>query len=31
VADAAAAGLELRRRESFLRYQYMLTFGPAPK
>ena len=29
IADAAAAGLELRKRESFLRYQYMLTFGPA--
>jgi len=31
VADAAAAGFELRKRENFLRYQYMLTFGPAPK
>jgi ubiquinone/menaquinone biosynthesis C-methylase UbiE len=31
IADAAAAGLELRKRETFLRYQYMLTFGPAPK
>jgi ubiquinone/menaquinone biosynthesis C-methylase UbiE len=31
VADAAAAGLELRKRETFLRYQYMLTFGPAPR
>jgi ubiquinone/menaquinone biosynthesis C-methylase UbiE len=29
IADATAAGLELRKRESFLRYQYMLTFGPA--
>lgn len=28
IADAAAAGLELRKKE-FLRYQYMLTFGPA--
>jgi len=31
IADAAAAGLELRRRDDFLRYQYMLTFGRAPK
>lgn len=31
IADASAAGLELRKRETFLRYQYMLTFGPAPK
>jgi ubiquinone/menaquinone biosynthesis C-methylase UbiE len=31
IADASAAGLELRKRENFLRYQYMLTFGPAPK
>lgn len=31
VADATAAGLELRKRDNFLRYQYMLTFGPAPK
>jgi predicted methyltransferase len=31
IADARAAGLELRRRDDFLRYQYMLTFGPAPK
>jgi ubiquinone/menaquinone biosynthesis C-methylase UbiE len=31
IADAAAAGLELRKRENFLRYQYMLTFGPAAK
>lgn len=29
VADARAAGLELRKREDFLRYQYMLTFGVA--
>ena len=29
IADATAAGLELRKRENFLRYQYMLTFGPA--
>jgi ubiquinone/menaquinone biosynthesis C-methylase UbiE len=28
-ADARAAGLELRKREDFLRYQYMLTFGVA--
>jgi ubiquinone/menaquinone biosynthesis C-methylase UbiE len=31
INDARAAGLELRKRENFLRYQYMLTFGPAPK
>jgi ubiquinone/menaquinone biosynthesis C-methylase UbiE len=31
IADARAAGLELRRRDDFLRYQYMLTFGRAPK
>jgi predicted methyltransferase len=31
VADARAAGLELRRRDDFLRYQYMLTFGRGPK
>ena len=31
IADARAAGLELRKRENFLRYQYMLTFGRAPK
>jgi len=31
IADAHAAGLELRKRENFLRYQYMLIFGPAPK
>ncbi len=27
IAAARAAGLELRKRENFLRYQYMLTFG----
>jgi ubiquinone/menaquinone biosynthesis C-methylase UbiE len=32
VIDAArAAGLELRKKESFLRYQYMLIFGAAPR
>jgi ubiquinone/menaquinone biosynthesis C-methylase UbiE len=31
IADALAAGLELRKRETFLRYQYMLTFGLPPK
>jgi len=31
LADAKAAGLELRKRETFLRYQYMLTFGLPPK
>lgn len=31
IADAQAAGLELRKRETFLRYQYMLTFGIPPK
>jgi ubiquinone/menaquinone biosynthesis C-methylase UbiE len=31
IGDARAAGLELRKRESFLRYQYLLTFGVAPK
>ena len=31
IADAAAAGLELRKREYFLRYQYMLIFGVPPK
>ncbi len=31
IADARAAGLELRRRDNFLRYQYLLTFGVAPK
>ena len=27
IADAIAAGLELRKREDFLRYQFMLIFG----
>ena len=31
IRDAIAAGLELRKRENFLRYQYLLTFGVAPK
>jgi ubiquinone/menaquinone biosynthesis C-methylase UbiE len=31
IADARAAGLELRKRENFLRYQYLLTFGLPPK
>jgi ubiquinone/menaquinone biosynthesis C-methylase UbiE len=31
IADARAAGLELRRRENFLRYQYLLIFGVPPK
>jgi ubiquinone/menaquinone biosynthesis C-methylase UbiE len=31
IGDARAAGLELRKRENFLRYQYLLTFGVAPK
>jgi predicted methyltransferase len=33
IADARAAGLELRKRENFLRYQYLLIFGlpAAPK
>jgi predicted methyltransferase len=32
IADAKAAGLVLRRRDDFLRYQYLLTFGvAAPK
>jgi ubiquinone/menaquinone biosynthesis C-methylase UbiE len=31
IHDARAAGLVLRKRESFLRYQYLLTFGIAPK
>jgi ubiquinone/menaquinone biosynthesis C-methylase UbiE len=31
VDDARAAGLELRKRENFLRYQYLLTFGVPPK
>ena len=30
IADAKAAGLQLRRRDD-LRYQYLLTFGVAPK
>jgi len=29
IADARAAGLELRKRENFLRYQYLLIFGLA--
>jgi ubiquinone/menaquinone biosynthesis C-methylase UbiE len=29
IRDATAAGLELRSRETFLRYQYMLVFGRA--
>ena len=28
IADAAAAGLRLLKRESFLRYQYLLVLGP---
>ena len=31
IGDARAAGLELRKRENFLRYQYLLIFGVAPK
>ena len=31
IRDARAAGLELRKRENFLRYQDLLTFGAAPK
>ena len=31
ITTARAAGLELRRRETFLRYQYMLIFGVPPK
>lgn len=31
IRDARAAGLELRKHETFLRYQYLLTFGVAPK
>jgi ubiquinone/menaquinone biosynthesis C-methylase UbiE len=31
IRDARAAGLELKKRENFLRYQYILTFGRAPK
>lgn len=27
IADARAVGLELRKRENFLRYQYLLVFG----
>ena len=27
MADATAAGLELRKHENFLRYQYLLIFG----
>jgi ubiquinone/menaquinone biosynthesis C-methylase UbiE len=29
LADAARAGLQLIKRETFLRYQYLLVFGPA--
>ncbi|HEY3886369.1 MAG TPA: methyltransferase domain-containing protein [Vicinamibacterales bacterium] len=31
VADARDAGLVLQKQETFLRYQYLLIFGPAPK
>jgi ubiquinone/menaquinone biosynthesis C-methylase UbiE len=31
IADAQAAGLHLLKRENFLRYQYLLTFGVPPK
>jgi predicted methyltransferase len=31
IADARAAGLELRKRDNFLRYQYLLTFGVPSK
>ena len=31
IRDARDAGLELRKRENFLRYHYLLTFGVAPK
>ena len=31
IDDARAAGLELRKRENFLRYEYLLTFGLPPK
>jgi ubiquinone/menaquinone biosynthesis C-methylase UbiE len=31
IRDARDAGLELRKRENFLRYQYLLTFGVPPK
>jgi ubiquinone/menaquinone biosynthesis C-methylase UbiE len=30
IRDAEVAGLQLLTRETFLRYQYMLVFGPAP-
>lgn len=31
IHDALAAGLVLHKRENFLRYQYLLTFGVPPK
>lgn len=31
IATAQEAGLQLRKRETFLRYQYMLIFGVPPK
>jgi ubiquinone/menaquinone biosynthesis C-methylase UbiE len=31
IRDARAAGLELLKRENFLRYQYLLIFGVPPK
>lgn len=31
IQDARAAGLVLDKRETFLRYQYFLLFGPAPE
>jgi predicted methyltransferase len=31
IRDATSAGLVLRKRENFLRYQYLLTFGLPPK
>jgi ubiquinone/menaquinone biosynthesis C-methylase UbiE len=31
IADAKAAGLELKRHDNFLRYQYLLTFGVPPR
>lgn len=31
IQDARAAGLVLDKRETFLRYQYFLIFGPAPE
>jgi predicted methyltransferase len=31
VRDAQGAGLQLRRRENFLRYQYLLIFGLPPR